>query len=64
MRELMTIAGDARAAKAAVARLDTNAKNAGLHAIADALIEHTAEILAANQLDLDAGRASGQSQAV
>ena len=59
MRELMTIAVDARAAKAAVARLDTNAKNAGLHAIADALIEHTAEILAANQLDLDAGRANG-----
>lgn len=59
MRELMTIAEDARAAKAAVARLDTNAKNAGLHAIADALIEHTAEILAANQLDLDAGRANG-----
>ena len=59
MRELMTIAEDARAAKAAVARLDTNAKNAGLHAIADALIEHTAEILAANQLDLNAGRANG-----
>nr|WP_300129157.1 glutamate-5-semialdehyde dehydrogenase [uncultured Butyricicoccus sp.] len=59
MRELMTIAEDARAAKAAVARLDTNAKNAGLHAIADALIEHTAEILTANQLDLDAGRANG-----
>lgn len=59
MRELMTIAEDARAAKAAVARLDTNAKNAGLHAIANALIEHTQEILTANQLDLDAGRANG-----
>lgn len=57
----------ALAAKAAARRLaavDTATKNAALVAIADALVERTPEILAANALDLEAGRASGLSAAL
>lgn len=59
MRDLMTIAEAARAARFAVGRLDTNAKNRGLAAIADALTAHCAEILEANRIDLEAGRENG-----
>ena len=62
MRNLMTIAEAAKAAKPAVAKLGTGAKNAGLAAIADTLIQHTDEILAANQIDIDAGRANGLNE--
>ena len=62
MRDLMTIAEAAKAAKAAVGRLSTNRKNEGLTAIADALIAHTAEILSANALDIEAGRANGLNE--
>ncbi len=47
------------AAKLASRRLslaDTDAKNAALHAIADGLVERAGEILAANALDVQAGR--------
>jgi glutamate-5-semialdehyde dehydrogenase len=57
----------ALAAKAAARRLaavDTATKNAALIAIADALVERTPEVLAANALDLEAGRASGLSAAL
>ena len=43
----------AKAAKAAVAALSTEAKNAALEAMASALVAHQEEILAANKLDLD-----------
>jgi len=46
----------AKAAKTEIARLTTEQKNAALHAMADALIEKEAEILAANALDLEAAR--------
>ncbi len=44
----------AKAAKTAVALADTDTKNRALLAMADALVAHTGDILAANQLDLDA----------
>ena len=46
----------AKAAKTALACASTEQKNAALHAMADALIEDTAAILAANAADLDAAR--------
>ncbi len=48
----------ARAAARQLAVLDTATKDAALLAIAEALIERTSEILAANALDMEAGRAA------
>ncbi|MGM9612872.1 MAG: glutamate-5-semialdehyde dehydrogenase, partial [Butyricicoccus sp.] len=59
MRDLMTIARAAKKAKSAVARLGTSDKNRGLAAIAAALEANTAEILAANAVDIENGRANG-----
>ena len=59
MRQLLEIAEDARRVKHAVAKLGTNDKNRGLLAIADALIAHADEIIAANQTDIENGRAAG-----
>jgi glutamate-5-semialdehyde dehydrogenase len=56
-----------RAAKAAareLAQLGSSAKDAALHAIADALEARTPEILEANARDLDAGREAGLSDAL
>ena len=61
MRDLITIAEAAKSAKAAVGRLSATRKNEGLTAIADALLVHTEEIIAANALDIEAGRANGLS---
>ncbi|MBP3311518.1 MAG: glutamate-5-semialdehyde dehydrogenase, partial [Butyricicoccus sp.] len=55
----MTIAQAAKKAKSAVARLGTSDKNRGLAAIAAALEANTAEILAANAVDIENGRANG-----
>ena len=46
----------AKAAKTEIARLTTEEKNAALNAMADALLEKEAEILAANALDLEAAK--------
>ena len=46
----------AKGAKTAMALASTETKNKALSAMADALERHQAEILAANQLDLDAAR--------
>ncbi len=46
----------ARAAARGLARTDTATKNAALHAIAGALRARVGEILAANEIDLQAGR--------
>ncbi|MDQ8045110.1 MAG: aldehyde dehydrogenase family protein, partial [Patulibacter sp.] len=56
-----------RAAKAAageLAVLPTDTKNLALRAIADALVEQSAAILAANQGDLDDGRLAGLTDAL
>lgn len=59
MRQLLEIAEDARRVKHAVAKLGTNDKNRGLLAIADALEAHADEIIAANRIDIENGRAAG-----
>jgi glutamate-5-semialdehyde dehydrogenase len=46
----------AKAAAAALAALDSRVKDAALHAIADALVARTPDILEANARDLEAGR--------
>ena len=53
MKEMLTAA---KAAKFHVAQLTTAQKNAALGAMADALIAHSADILAANALDLEAAQ--------
>ncbi len=58
----LTVAEQCAAAKAAsreLALVSSATKDAALHAIADALIARADEIIAANALDLDAGRESG-----
>lgn len=47
---------NAKLAKRAMAMADTETKNRALLAIADALLNHTAAILAANELDMEAAR--------
>ncbi len=54
----------ARHAARELAAIDTAVKDAALLAIADALIERTPEILAANELDMTAGREGGLSDAL
>ncbi|MGZ6897337.1 MAG: glutamate-5-semialdehyde dehydrogenase [Acidimicrobiia bacterium] len=49
----------ARAASRVLATVGTEAKDAALHAAADVLTEHTAEILRANEADLEAAAAGG-----
>lgn len=62
MRDLLTIAEGARAAKRTVARLGADEKNRALEAIAAALEGHTGEILAANAADIARGRESGLNE--
>ena len=54
----------AKAAARTLACADTGAKNAALTAIAAALEEHTADILAANAADLSAAAANGMSESM
>jgi glutamate-5-semialdehyde dehydrogenase len=54
----------ARDASRALAALDTDTKNAALRAIAEALVARTGEILEANARDMEAGRASGLTDAL
>src|SRR3712207_6474714 len=54
----------ARRAARTLATLDRAAKDAALHAIADALEARTPEILEANARDLEAGRETGLSDAL
>ena len=53
---MKTMLENARAAKAEIARLQPGQKNAALNAMADALLAHQGDILAANALDLEAAR--------
>ncbi|HEY0345555.1 MAG TPA: glutamate-5-semialdehyde dehydrogenase [Solirubrobacteraceae bacterium] len=54
----------ARDAARALASLDTDTKDAALHAIADALVARTGEIVEANARDMEAGRANGLDAAL
>jgi glutamate-5-semialdehyde dehydrogenase len=54
----------ARDASRVLAGLDTATKDAALAAVADALIDATPEILAANEQDMDAGREAGLDAAL
>jgi len=63
----MSVTEQAKRARLAADELVTAtraAKDAGLLAMADALVTRTAEIVAANAADLDAGRANGLSTAI
>ena len=55
---MKTMLENAKAAKTEIARLTSEQKNAALNAMADALISHEADILAANALDLEAAKGS------
>jgi glutamate-5-semialdehyde dehydrogenase len=58
------ICAAAKSAARVLKRLDTQTKNAALHAMADALLAREAEILEANERDLEAGRANDLSSAL
>jgi glutamate-5-semialdehyde dehydrogenase len=64
MSEVTEVATRARTAAAGLAPLPRKAKDAALHAMADALIQRAPEILAGNSEDVDAGRAEGTSEAL
>lgn len=51
----------AKSAAAALAALTTDEKNQALHAMADALVEHAGQILAASAEDIERGRQNGTS---
>ena len=53
---MLTMLTAAKAAKTQVSHLTTSQKNAALLAMADALIQFEADILAANEADLEAAR--------
>lgn len=59
MKSIVDSAKAAKAAGASVALLDTEEKNRALLDMADALIEHTEEIIKANALDMARGREKG-----
>lgn len=62
MRDLMTIARDAAAAKRGVAKLQTADKNRGLLAIASILLANIPKIIAQNKIDIENGRKNGLSE--
>src|SRR3954452_24106731 len=63
-RSVTDICVAARAAARQLAALDSAAKDAALHAIADALEARAAEIVEANGRDMEAGREAGLSDAL
>jgi len=63
-RSVGDICLQARNAARSLAALDTDTKNAALHAIADSLIARSDEIVEANARDMDAGRAAGLDAAL
>src|SRR6266571_4883835 len=62
--ELQTKGTAAKRAARELARTSTAVKNAALNALADALLDRSAEVLRANQHDVQAGRDAGLSDAV
>jgi len=61
---MQSLGQQAREASRAIARADTNQKNAALLAMAAALERDAAQLLAANALDMDAARARGLEPAL
>ncbi len=62
--EMIELGENARRAARKLRTLNTEAKNQALAAMAEAVLERQPEVLAANALDLEAGRASGLSEAL
>lgn len=62
--QVLTQAEAAKAVAPQFAQLSTPRKNEILHRAAANLIEHTEDILAANQRDIDAGKDAGMSEAL
>ncbi|MGD7002074.1 glutamate-5-semialdehyde dehydrogenase [Corynebacterium halotolerans] len=62
--EVLTKARAAKAVAPVLAQLPTPRKNEILNAAAEALIESTDKILAANQKDIDEGRANGMAESL
>ena len=62
--EVLTKARAAKAVAPVLAQLPSAKKNEILHAAADALIAQTDDIIAANQQDIDSGRAEGLTEAL
>src|SRR3954449_8850359 len=63
-RSVADICLEAKSASRTLAQLDRGTKDAALHAIADALIARTDEVLEANARDMEAGREAGLSSAL
>jgi glutamate-5-semialdehyde dehydrogenase len=63
-QQVHAVATRARAAAAELAPMSRGAKDAALHAMADAVVEATDTVLAANAEDVAAGRADGTSEAL
>lgn len=61
---MRSVGQQARAASRQIAKATTLMKNEALIAIAETLLEQQAEIIAANQKDLDAGKANGLDAAL
>ncbi len=64
MMTLQQMGQNARAAARVLGTAGTKEKNAALHAMADALLAHTAEILSANASDIAAARENGMRDAL
>jgi len=64
MLDLNDMGARARRAARALALTPTDRKNSALEAIAAALLEHAGEVLAANAIDVERGRAAGLSPAL
>ncbi|ROO89448.1 glutamate-5-semialdehyde dehydrogenase [Actinocorallia herbida] len=60
--QVLEVAARGRAAAADLAPLPRGVKDTALHAIADALLERAAEILAANRVDVERARESGTEE--
>src|SRR4051794_36271099 len=63
-RSVTDICREAKRASRSLAMLDRGTKDRALHAIADALVARTGEILEANARDMEAGREAGLSDAL
>lgn len=64
MEYIEQLGTNSKAAEPVVSAMGTKEKNAALGAISDALRSHITEIIGANQLDIDAARKNGMSEAM